>query len=179
MLSDSWIVTAVLELLYAASISAVMRVLFKCAYTEPGVILSLPTEQLKDPDSQHYTRYLKESDRSWPAGVSKEEHFFSPCRFEYAPAYGPGTDALTLSFCISCKIVRPPRSFHCGSCGVCVEEQDHHCPWMGTCIGKRNLHLFISFLLLTSLHGFITAGLSATFFFTKSGGDVSNVPEDE
>ena len=61
-------------------------------------------------------------------------------------------------------IVRPPRSFHCSTCGVCVEAQDHHCPWMGTCVGKRNLKYFLAFLVMTSLHAFITAAICITYF---------------
>jgi hypothetical protein len=61
-----------------------------------------------------------------------------------------------LSYCLTCCIVRPPRAFHCSTCDVCVEAQDHHCPWMGTCIGQRNLRYFISFLLYTSVHAWIS-----------------------
>ena len=35
---------------------------------------------------------------------------------------------------------------------------------MGTCIGKRNLKYFMSFLLMTALHAFITAGICTTYF---------------
>lgn len=62
-----------------------------------------------------------------------------------------------MSYCATCKILRPPRSFHCGTCGVCVEIHDHHCPWVGTCIGPRNVQLFVAFLFFTSLHALVTA----------------------
>ena len=61
-----------------------------------------------------------------------------------------------MSYCATCKILRPPRSFHCGTCGVCIEIHDHHCPWVGTCIGPRNARLFVAFLFLTSLHALVT-----------------------
>ena len=61
-----------------------------------------------------------------------------------------------MSYCSTCKILRPPWSFHCGTCGVCIEIHDHHCPWVGTCIGPRNARLFVAFLFLTSLHALVT-----------------------
>ena len=35
---------------------------------------------------------------------------------------------------------------------------------MGTCIGKRNLKYFLSFLVLTAVHAFITCGICAIYF---------------
>lgn len=70
-----------------------------------------------------------------------------------------------LSFCTTCKIIRPPRSFHCGTCGVCVEVHDHHCPWMGTCIAKRNTRYFVLFLFYVVLHSLLTCLLCALYGF--------------
>ena len=70
------------------------------------------------------------------------------------------SDYFYLPFCRTCKVLRPPRSYHCRDCGVCVEIHDHHCPWMGTCIGKNNIRYFMMFLQLTALHAFITAILT-------------------
>ena len=69
-----------------------------------------------------------------------------------------------LNVCRSCKILKPPRSFHCSTCGFCVEVHDHHCPWMGTCIGLRNIRYFVCFLGFTSLHALITFIINALFF---------------
>lgn len=62
-----------------------------------------------------------------------------------------------LSYCSTCKLLRPPRAFHCSDCDVCVAMHDHHCPWVGTCIGHRNARYFISFLFACSLQGLVTA----------------------
>ena len=74
-----------------------------------------------------------------------------------------------MSYCSSCKILRPPRSFHCSTCGVCVEVHDHHCPWVGTCVGHRNVRYFIGFLLFTSLHAFVTFLICITCFLINGG----------
>ena len=78
------------------------------------------------------------------------------------------SDYQELSYCNTCEILRPPRSFHCSICGFCVEEHDHHCPWMGTCIGRRNTRYFVLFLFYTGLHALITALLSIGFLVTVS-----------
>lgn len=95
---------------------------------------------------------------------SGTEKFFSNIKYKYLlQQFDHDEGKLTvdskkkhnkLSYCSTCNIVRPPRSFHCNQCGVCIENHDHHCPWVGTCIGYRNLKWFIGFLFWTATHAF-------------------------
>jgi predicted amidophosphoribosyltransferase len=54
---------------------------------------------------------------------------------------------MTVRFCETCRIYRPPRAAHCRICNVCIEKIDHHCPWIGVCIGKRNYRFFLAYLI--------------------------------
>ena len=151
-----------------------LRILFKCAYTEPGIIPCIPTKDMNQGGS-YQVEYVREYERNFKS--SNVEHFYTEDRFRISHMTGPKIESYALSLCTTCNLLRPPRSFHCRTCGVCIEEQDHHCPWMGTCIGKRNVVYFLSFLWLTALHAFITFCLTCLFFVYVSKGDLLTVDD--
>lgn len=97
----------------------------------------------------------------------QEKYKYQPPEFDEEKnitIFGRGNKHNKLSYCATCKILRPPRSFHCGTCGVCVEAHDHHCPWVGTCVGHRNARYFVGFLLFTATHALCTFAIAITAF---------------
>jgi len=59
---------------------------------------------------------------------------------------------LSLNYCQTCSIYRPPRTSHCRVCDNCCQRFDHHCLWFGTCVGKRNYKYFYLLVVFISLN---------------------------
>ena len=75
---------------------------------------------------------------------------------------------VTLSFCLTCFRLRPPRCSHCATCDNCVEQFDHHCSWLGNCIGRRNYSHFLWFLILSNTTLLFELGTSVFIFIWKT-----------
>ncbi|KAL7412895.1 DHHC palmitoyltransferase-domain-containing protein [Mrakia frigida] len=78
---------------------------------------------------------------------------------------------VTVKYCETCRIYRPPRSSHCRVCGNCVDGIDHHCTYLHACVGRRNYTSFISFLVFTFLALVYTVVFSAIHLWrlTRNG----------
>lgn len=73
-----------------------------------------------------------------------------------------------LNYCITCHIVRPPRTKHCKHCNNCVLAFDHHCPWTGNCVGARNYRAFMAFIILITLSASFVCTLSILHVLTRT-----------
>ena len=71
-----------------------------------------------------------------------------------------GVAVVSVKYCQTCGLWRPPRAAHCPTCNNCVENFDHHCPWVGTCIGKQNYRWFVWFVSLVMVDCLVTLGLA-------------------
>ena len=70
--------------------------------------------------------------------------------------------------CLTCNIVRPPKTSHCVICDNCIMGLDHHCFYISNCVGERNRKYFILFLIygfFVSLFCIITSLYHVLFTF--------------
>ncbi|KAK6204933.1 Palmitoyltransferase ERF2 [Scheffersomyces amazonensis] len=63
------------------------------------------------------------------------------------PYYKDNQIGVTIRYCPTCHIWRPPRTSHCSTCNICIKIHDHHCGFLNNCIGHRNYQYFLWLLL--------------------------------
>ncbi|CAI1590097.1 hypothetical protein SEUBUCD646_0L02990 [Saccharomyces eubayanus] len=82
---------------------------------------------------------------------------------------------ITIKYCPSCRIWRPPRSSHCSTCNICVMVHDHHCIWVNNCIGKRNYRFFLIFLS-SAVFSLIFLLVNCAIHIARESGGPRNYP---
>lgn len=81
------------------------------------------------------------------------------------PFYHDVKYGVTVKYCSTCHIWRPPRASHCGVCNSCVNCHDHHCVFLNNCVGSRNYIYFIWFLLTATIACSILITISFVHIF--------------
>jgi len=119
----------------------VLSTLFRTSFTDPGV---LPRATAAEAE------FIERQIELVPGGDSESVPMFKPPpRTRDINIRG---QVVTVKYCFTCKIFRPPRASHCSICDNCVDRFDHHCPWVGNCVGQRNYRYFYLFLVSLSVH---------------------------
>lgn len=83
---------------------------------------------------QNNPMFLNQKYSKKPNSVEINENNYVPHIFQERP-------------CLTCNIVRPPKTSHCVICDNCIMELDHHCFYISNCVGERNRKYFILFLI--------------------------------
>ncbi|CAI9743221.1 probable palmitoyltransferase ZDHHC21 [Octopus vulgaris] len=75
------------------------------------------------------------------------------------------SDTTSKSYCKTCHMHRPPRSFHCSHCGHCVRRMDFHYSWLNNCVGEDNHHIFLLTIIYTLFFCITTLILTVLHFY--------------
>ena len=79
-------------------------------------------------------------------------YFFWSAAPGFMPTYSDAyTQAIATgnpgNVCSICRVVVPPRAYHCHSCQRCVYKADVHCVWFDRCVGGGNHHFLVYYLV--------------------------------
>ena len=72
-----------------------------------------------------------------------------------------------IGLCLTCKIIKPDRCYHCKKCCKCILKRDHHCPWFNNCIGYVNQKTFILFLIYLTIFTSFSIVTTLKYFITN------------
>lgn len=111
------------------------------AYQDPGTV---PKELDPDPPTNSPSPGARDGGDGDGYPRDPEDPLYSPLPRIIRVRNGQD---ITLKWCETCHVYRPPRSSHCRVCDICVDGIDHHCTFLNTCIGRRNYTSFFSFLI--------------------------------
>ncbi|CAO1615560.1 unnamed protein product [Sympodiomycopsis kandeliae] len=118
------------------------------AYQDPGTVPKDldPDPPTTSPASRTRERHGHNHDTDLERQRDPDDPLYSPLPRIIRVRNGQD---LTLKWCETCRVYRPPRSSHCRVCDVCIDGIDHHCTFLNTCIGRRNYTSFFAFLIFS------------------------------
>ncbi|EGV66705.1 Eukaryotic peptide chain release factor GTP-binding subunit [Yamadazyma tenuis] len=126
-----------------------LAMFIKAATSDPGIL----------PRNVHMPYDLR-----LPTNTTAPDEYFNAISLPYLHDKFQG---VTVKYCSTCHIWRPPRASHCGVCNACVVNHDHHCIYINNCVGLRNYKYFLWFVLGASACGImaIITGLIHVFHY--------------
>ena len=106
---------------------------------------------------------------------------------------GTGTHLVSLNYCLSCYIYKPPGcsnpgtrsrgahhpTIHCHQCDSCIEQFDHHCPFLSNCIGRNNYTKFFALLHVSLASILFQISILYRDFFSATGSGATSDKQNE
>uniref|UniRef100_A0A915HIJ1 Palmitoyltransferase n=1 Tax=Romanomermis culicivorax TaxID=13658 RepID=A0A915HIJ1_ROMCU len=123
----------------------VLSCLLRCAFMDPGIIPRSTMAEFNHLERELNSQFPR--NQGEPGACASTSTLAAQKTKEICI----NGQVVTLKYCPTCRIYRPPRSSHCSICDSCILRFDHHCPWVGNCVGLRNYRYFYLFLVLLSL----------------------------
>ncbi|ODV59568.1 palmitoyltransferase ERF2, partial [Ascoidea rubescens DSM 1968] len=118
---------------------------FKASTTDPGVLprnLNITDNLFQLPDEYFNTINLPARSLFYSDNLHHNPNFQNNSTKNMFSLKNP---SLSVKYCSTCRIWKPPRISHCSVCDACVINMDHHCVWLNNCVGSRNYFYFFNF----------------------------------
>lgn len=84
-----------------------------------------------------------------------------------------GIGEVKLETCRTCKILRAPRSSHCGISGACILQYDHMCGVTSHVVAAKTFKFFVGFMYVTSVLSVFVVGRSIAAATTWNTSEMS------